>query len=62
VAVVSVIVGVCGFAVSGLLDFVRPNGRALVGIPVSPLINLASLAAGAVLFRLSREAGEAGSA
>ena len=46
VGVTFVIVGVCGFAVSGLVDFVNPNGRQLIALPVSPLINLAALALG----------------
>jgi hypothetical protein len=55
VAVSLTILGVCGFAVSGLTGFVAPGGRALVGIPVSPLINVLALGAGGVLFRLSRQ-------
>lgn len=48
------IVGVCGFAVAGLVDFAMPNGRRLIVIPVSPLISLASLMAGVALVRVAR--------
>ena len=54
VGVTFVIVGVCGFAVSGLVDFVNPNGRQLIALPVSPLINLAALALGGLMFVFSR--------
>jgi len=54
VAATLLIVGICGFAVSGLHDFVSPGGRALLRIPVSPLIDLSALLAGVALFRLSR--------
>ncbi len=54
VAVTFVIVGVCGFAVSGLVDFVQPNGRQLIALPVSPIINIAALVVGAFLFWWSR--------
>lgn len=50
----AVIVATCGFAVSGLADFASPNGRTLLGVPVSPLMNLVMLAAGGILFQLSR--------
>jgi hypothetical protein len=45
-----VIVGVCGFAVSGLVDLAVPNGRQLIALPVSPLINVAALVAGGLVF------------
>lgn len=48
------VLGTCGFAVSGLVGFAAPAERALLGIPVSPLIDLAALAASAALFRPSR--------
>lgn len=54
VGVAFVIVGICGFAVSGLVDVVRPNGRQLIALPVSPLINCLALGLGGLLFRLSR--------
>lgn len=54
VAVTFVIVGICGFAVSGLVDPIFPNGRRLIALPVSPLINIFALATGAVFFRISR--------
>jgi hypothetical protein len=54
VAVSFVIVGVCGFAVSGLVDLVNPNGRLLIALPVSPLINIAALGLGGLTFALSR--------
>lgn len=54
VAIALLIAGICGFAVSGLHDFAVPAGRALLGVPVSPLIDASALLAGAVLFRLSR--------
>jgi len=54
VGVTLVITGVCGFAVSGLTDFVAPEGRVLAGLPVSPLINCVAVAAGGILFRISR--------
>lgn len=47
-----VIVAICGFAVSGLVDFVKPNGRELLGLPVSPLMNLVALAIGGILFQV----------
>ena len=50
VAITFVIVGVCGFAVSGLVDLMVPNGRQLIALPVSPLINVTALAAGGLLF------------
>lgn len=50
----AVIVATCGFAVSGLVDFAAPNGRTLLGVPVSPLMNLVALSAGGILFQLSR--------
>ena len=50
VAVTFVIVGVCGFAVSGLVDLVVPNGRQLIALPVSPLINVAALVVGGLVF------------
>ena len=53
-AATCIIVGVCGFAVSGLVDFVQPNGRHLLSIPVSPLINVAALVLGGVLFAAGR--------
>lgn len=59
VAVTFVIVGVCGFAVSGLADLVFPNGRKLIAIPVSPLINIAALVVGGLLFSWSRAASPA---
>lgn len=48
---VLVIVGVCGIAVGGLVDFVVPHGRRLIVLPVSPVISLASLLAGMALVR-----------
>jgi hypothetical protein len=54
VAVTFVIAGVCGFAISGPLDLFNPNGRRLIALPVSPLINVAALALGGMLFALSR--------
>lgn len=45
------IVGICGFAVSGLIDFIEPNGRRLIALPVSPLINIVALALGGFLLR-----------
>ena len=53
-AVTFVIVGICGFAVSGLVDLVNPNGRRLIALPVSPLINTMSLVLGGLMFALSR--------
>ena len=50
VAVTFVIVGVCGFAVSGLVDLAVPNGRQLIALPVSPLINVAALVVGGLVF------------
>ena len=61
VAVTFVIVGVCGFAVSGLVDFVDPNGRQLIAIPVSPIINIAALGVGGLLFWWSRRSVVGGS-
>ena len=54
VAVAFVIVGICGFAVSGLVDLVHPHGRRLIALPVSPLINSVALALGGVFFLMSR--------
>lgn len=54
VAISFVIVGVCGFAVSGLVDLVNPNGRQLIAMPVSPLINTMALVLGGLMFTLSR--------
>jgi hypothetical protein len=54
VAVVFVIVGICGFAVSGLVDLVHPNGRRLITLPVSPLINSVALGLGGLFFLMSR--------
>jgi hypothetical protein len=57
-----VILGVCGFAVSGLVDFFRPNGRQLIAVPVSPIINIAALGFGGLLFWWSRrQVGTGGS-
>ena len=50
IAVTFVIVGVCGFAVSGLVDLAVPNGRQLIALPVSPLINVAALVVGGLVF------------
>lgn len=54
VAVTFVILGVCGFAESGLVDFIRPNGRQLIALPVSPIINIVALGLGGLLFWWSR--------
>jgi hypothetical protein len=54
VAVAFVIVGICGFAVSGLVDPIYPNGRRLIALPVSPLINSVALGLGGVFFLISR--------
>jgi len=63
-AVSLVIVGICGFAVSGLVDLVHPNGRLLIALPVSPLINILALGLGGLMFlwsgRGAVRAGEAG--
>jgi hypothetical protein len=56
VAVTFVIVGVCGFAVSGLVDLLHPNGRQLIALPVSPMINIVALGLGGLLFQWSRRA------
>jgi hypothetical protein len=53
-AVTFVIVGICGFAVSGLVDLVHPNGRQLIALPVSPLINIVALGLGGLMFLWSR--------
>ena len=50
---VLVIVGICGFAVSGLVDFVDPHGRRLIVLPMSPLINLLALLAGIGAVRIA---------
>ena len=60
-AVTFVIIGVCGFAVSGLVDFFSPNGRQLIAVPVSPIINIAALGLGGLLFWWSRRPVETGS-
>jgi hypothetical protein len=57
VGVTFVIVGVCGFAVSGLVDFLHPNGRQLIALPVSPMINIVALGLGGLLFQWSRLRG-----
>jgi hypothetical protein len=57
VAVTFVIVGVCGFAVSGLVDLLHPNGRLLIAMPVSPMINIVALGIGGLLFQWSRGRG-----
>jgi hypothetical protein len=62
VAVTFVIIGVCGFAVSGLVDVVNPNGRQLIALPVSPLINIAALVLGGLFFQLSRRPQRSASA
>jgi hypothetical protein len=54
VAVAFVIFGICGFAVSGLVDLIHPNGRRLIALPVSPLINSVALALGGLFFLMSR--------
>jgi len=36
--------------VSGLVDLAVPNGRQLIALPVSPLINVAALVAGGLVF------------
>lgn len=54
VGVAFVIVGICGFAVSGLVDPIHPNGRRLIALPVSPLINSVALGLGWVFFLISR--------
>jgi len=51
---VLVIVGICGFAVSGIVDLVDPHGRRLIVLPVSPLISLACLLAGTGAVRLAK--------
>ena len=48
-----VVIGICGFAVSGLVDFIRPNGRRLIVLPVSPLIDVLALLGGFALVRLA---------
>lgn len=48
-----VIAGICGFAVSGLVDFMSPNGRQLIGLPVSPMINIGLLGLGGAAFAMS---------
>jgi hypothetical protein len=55
-AVALVIVGICGFAVSGLVDPIHPNGRRLIALPVSPLINTLALGFGGAFFLISRRA------
>lgn len=57
VAVAFVIVGICGFAVSGLVDLIHPNGRRLIALPVSPLINSVAIALGWAFFLMSRRPG-----
>lgn len=59
IGVILVIVGTCGFAVSGLVNLVRPDGRHLLGLPVSPFINTAALLLGGLFFRLGRSPGQA---
>ena len=54
VAVAFVIVGICGFAVSGLVDLIHPNGRRLIALPVSPLINSVALGLGGLFFVMGR--------
>jgi hypothetical protein len=46
-----VIVGTLGFSVAGPVDFLWPNGRRLIVLPISPLISLVSLLAGVALLR-----------
>jgi len=58
VAVAFVIVGICGFAVSGLVDLIHPNGRRLIALPVSPLINSVALGLGGLFYVMGRRGRE----
>ena len=62
IGVALVIVGICGFAVSGLVDLIHPNGRRLIALPVSPLINSVALGLGGLFFVISRRAGRSAGA
>ena len=56
IGVALTIVGICGFAVSGLVDLIHPYGRRLIALPVSPLINSVALGLGGLFFVISRRA------